>query len=145
MQITDKQKRIILIVLGIIIVLLILLLALRGCGAKEFEITFDTNGGSNISNLTIKKEGKITKPEDPTKEGYIFEGWYYDGKEFDFNTEVTEDMKLEARWSKVEVTGINLNAQNLTLKPEGIAELEVIFTPEGASSEVLLQLVKMVS
>ncbi len=137
MQITDKQKRIILIVLGIIIVLLILLLALRGCGAKEFEITFDTNGGSNISNLTIKKEGKITKPEDPTKEGYIFEGWYYDGKEFDFNTEVTEDMKLEARWSKVEVTGINLNAQNLTLKPEGIAELEVIFTPEGASSELV--------
>ena len=137
MQITDKQKRIILIVLGIIIVLLILLFVLKGCSAKEFEITFDTNGGSNVSSLTIKKEGKITKPEDPTKEGYIFEGWYYNGKEFDFNTEVTKDMKLEARWTKIEVTGINLNAQNLTLKPEGIAELEVIFTPEGASSELV--------
>ena len=137
MQITDKQKRIILVVLGIIIVLLILLFVLKGCGAKEFAITFDTNGGSNVSSLTIKKEGKITKPEDPTKEGYVFDGWYYNGKEFDFNTEITKDMKLEARWAKVEVTGINLNAQNLTLKPEGIAELEVIFTPEGASSELV--------
>ena len=137
MQITDKQKRIILVVLGIIIVLLILLFVLKGCGVKEYEITFDTNGGSNISSLTIKKEGKITKPEDPTKEGYVFDGWYYNGKEFDFNTEITKDMKLEARWAKVEVTGINLNAQNLTLKPEGIAELEVIFTPEGASSELV--------
>ena len=136
MQMSEKTKRIILFILGSIVIILIILLVMKNFSTKEYVVTFDTNGGGNVSTLTIEKNGKVTKPADPVKEGYVFDGWYYNNKKFDFNTEITQDMKLEARWIPVEATGISLNAQSLTLKPDGTAELKVIFTPDGASSEL---------
>ena len=66
--------------------------------AKNVTITFDTQGGSEIPKQTVKQGNKITKPADPTKSGYIFDGWVYDRKIFDFNTTVNEDMTLVARF-----------------------------------------------
>jgi uncharacterized repeat protein (TIGR02543 family) len=51
--------------------------------AKTLTISFDTLGGSNIEDIKITSEEftifKIN-PEIPTKENYIFEGWYYDSE-----------------------------------------------------------------
>ena len=44
---------------------------------KKFNITFDSNGGSNVIGQEVIKGEKITEPTTPTKEGYTFEGWYY--------------------------------------------------------------------
>ena len=45
---------------------------------------------------------QIVKPRDPTREGYIFAGWYLNGELFDFNTKITGDITLEARWTKID-------------------------------------------
>lgn len=42
---------------------------------NKYTITFDTNGGSDIESITDFYQNPIVKPEDPTKEGYIFMGW----------------------------------------------------------------------
>ncbi len=70
--------------------------------SKLYTITFDSNDGSHVDSI-IKKEGtKITKPADPTKQGYIFAGWYEDDgtfqKEFIFNTMPSKDITLYAKW-----------------------------------------------
>ena len=47
----------------------------------------------------------MTKPQDPIKEGYKFEGWYSDEElllPYNFNDPVTKDLKLYAKWSVVE-------------------------------------------
>ena len=44
----------------------------------EYTVTFNSNGGSMISNLKVELNGLITKPTDPTKEGHKFLGWYID-------------------------------------------------------------------
>ncbi|WP_409016256.1 InlB B-repeat-containing protein [Anaerostipes caccae] len=77
------------------------------------EITFDTAGGNKAPEMQTIDSGKnAERPEDPIREGYIFEGWYFtdeDGKEIEWNFEnpVYGNMILKAKWkeeSKPEVT-----------------------------------------
>ena len=42
---------------------------------NQYTITFDTDGGSAIDDITADYQSALTKPEDPTKTGYDFAGW----------------------------------------------------------------------
>ena len=42
---------------------------------NQYTITFDTDGGSQISPITLNYGDKITPPKDPKKIGYAFKGW----------------------------------------------------------------------
>ncbi len=72
---------------------------------NESSITFETTDGSDISGITVKNDNKITKPADPKKDGYKFEGWYKDSnytEKWDFDKDtVTKDTTLYAKWSKI--------------------------------------------
>lgn len=71
--------------------------------APTYTAQFDTNGGSTVSKAKTDENGKIEKPADPAKEGYIFAGWYSDSKltkRFDFSTALTADTTLYAKWSE---------------------------------------------
>jgi uncharacterized repeat protein (TIGR02543 family) len=68
-------------------------------------VTFETNGGSTIESQTLEAGNKAIKPADPTKAGYHFVNWYIDpaltdGSEYDFDTPVTQDITLYAKWEK---------------------------------------------
>ncbi len=43
---------------------------------------------------------KVEKPKEPAKKGYIFLGWYLGDEKFDFDTKITKDITLEAKWTK---------------------------------------------
>ena len=43
--------------------------------ANGYKITFDTAGGSQIDPITQAYGTEITKPSNPTKDGYVFIGW----------------------------------------------------------------------
>lgn len=65
------------------------------------KVTFETNGGSKIDAQDISDKSKATKPNEPTKEGFEFDGWYIDKeltKGFNFLQEITEDITLYAKW-----------------------------------------------
>ena len=71
----------------------------------QYTITFYMNDGTTEkSTKVVNKWNKVVKPEDPTREGYTFDGWYdkkENGKEYDFTKEVTSDISLYAYWSKI--------------------------------------------
>ena len=69
---------------------------------KSFVVKFETDGGTTISNQIIEKGNKIQKPIDPTKEGYKFLGWTLNGKDYDFNSIVEDEVLLKAKWEKIE-------------------------------------------
>ena len=75
-----------------------------GGGTTQYTVKFESNGGSAVSPQTVNRNNKATKPTDPTYEGHKFEGWYTD-KElttlYDFNTPVTKNITLYAKWSEV--------------------------------------------
>ncbi|MCI7745668.1 MAG: InlB B-repeat-containing protein, partial [Collinsella sp.] len=68
---------------------------------------FDARGGSATGDQTPASGSTVTKPADPTREGYTFGGWYTDEactKAYDFSAAVTADMTLYAKWTKNAVT-----------------------------------------
>lgn len=74
-----------------------------GTATPTYTAQFDTNGGSAVDKVKTDKNGKIERPADPTKEGYIFVGWYSDSKltkPFDFSAELTANSTLYAKWKE---------------------------------------------
>ena len=74
-----------------------------GSCVKEHNIIFDSNGGSYVRNQTVKDGDRAYEPSDPTRNGYRFLGWYYNGSTFNFNRSIYSDYTLVARWEKVEI------------------------------------------
>lgn len=72
-----------------------------------YSITFEVNGGTLISTLTVLEGTKATMPADPTKEGFIFAGWYvnadFTGEQFNFDSTIDSDITLYAKWTEVVV------------------------------------------
>ncbi len=70
-------------------------------------VTFDSNGGSDVSTLTVENDAEYTaaqKPADPVKNGYDFTGWYTDEDctvAYDWDAPVTEPITLYAGWTEI--------------------------------------------
>ena len=74
--------------------------------STDCVVTFRTNGGSELEDITVQFGEKIPRPEEPEREGYELEGWYTDihlTDEWNFDKDTVEgNMSLYAKW--VEVT-----------------------------------------
>ena len=65
---------------------------------EKVTVTFNSDGGSNVASQSIEKGKKVTKPKDPTKNGYTFNGWTLNGISYNFNNTVDKDITLKATW-----------------------------------------------
>ena len=96
---------------------------------EQFTVLFDSKGGSTVEAQEVVSDEKATKPDDPTRAGYIFAGWYaspdFSGDAWDFDANaVTADVTLYAKWVdgiKVTVTAGN----NGSVDP---SDTELVFT-----------------
>ena len=73
---------------------------------SPWVVAFNTDGGSEVAEQFVKNYLRAEKPaEDPTKEGYLFAGWYADKdctQPFVFeNTAITGKTNVYAKWSLV--------------------------------------------
>jgi uncharacterized repeat protein (TIGR02543 family) len=68
------------------------------------KVTFETDGGSAVAQQNVAYGDMAVKPAEPTKAGYNFDGWYKDAaftEAFDFNTAITADVTIYAKWSLI--------------------------------------------
>ena len=71
--------------------------------AKDYTVTYESNGGSTVPSQTVKYNETANKPADPTKSGYTFAGWYTEEKltnKYDFAALVTGNITLYAKWTR---------------------------------------------
>lgn len=71
--------------------------------SQAHRVKFDAQGGSSVNGQTPASGSTVSKPTDPTREGYTFAGWYTDEactEAYDFSVAVTADMTLYAKWIK---------------------------------------------
>ncbi len=64
-------------------------------------VSLQANGGKlNDPYRFVLNGGTLTEPEEPTRDGYSFDGWYtQSGDRYDFDTPVTGDLVLVAHWT----------------------------------------------
>lgn len=80
------------------------------CLSSGYTVTFDLGGavGTPPTNQEVENGGTANEPTDPTWDGHTFAGWYNGNTLWDFNTVVTGNMTLTAKWitnPTVTVTG----------------------------------------
>lgn len=67
-------------------------------------VSFDTHGGTPVDSQTVAHDAKVTRPQRPTREGYVFGGWYFYGDgsttpaRFSFDMPIDHDLVLHAAW-----------------------------------------------
>jgi len=74
---------------------------------ENYYAMFETNSSSFVPTEEITVGAKVTKPTDPTKSGYTFEGWYSDEDlttAWDFDTIPEANVTLYAKWSEAKTT-----------------------------------------
>ncbi|MGL5020860.1 MAG: InlB B-repeat-containing protein, partial [Mycoplasmatales bacterium] len=76
---------------------------------NSYTVSFDSKGGSPVSNQNVNYNDLVTKPNDPTKTGYIFEGWYKNTgltNEWIFASDKmpANNRTLYAKWTAIEYT-----------------------------------------
>ncbi len=73
---------------------------------EAYLVSFDTGiDGKTITPQLVLSGMSAVEPKAPEKDGYIFLGWTYEDKLWDFNTVVNSDMQLTAKWLVGELIG----------------------------------------
>lgn len=70
----------------------------------RYQVVFNSNGGSQVTQQTVTGGQKATEPAAPTREGYDFAGWQLNGAAYNFNAPVTSDITLVAQWTPEQYT-----------------------------------------
>ena len=86
---------------------------------NQYTITFDTNGGSEITPITQDYGTKITVPDNPTRKGYTFKGWDKEIPE----AMPAENITVKAQWE--------INQYTITFDTNGGSEIAPITQDYG--------------
>ena len=91
---------------------------LAACQKAKVTVTFDSQGGSAVTAVTVEEGSLIEEPADPSKpssdeeSAWNFTGWYTsaaatEDTRFEFSTKITEDITLYAGWTQQLVVRFN--------------------------------------
>jgi uncharacterized repeat protein (TIGR02543 family) len=97
-----------------------------------YTVTFETYEGSDLSAQVVNYNGKATQPQEPTYEGYTFEGWFADDAfetPFDFSLIISADVTVYAKW---EVYVFRTDDEELDY------DVERLMIPETATENLVL-------
>ena len=79
--------------------------------------------GGTYATQIVQAGEKAIEPDVPSRQGYQFTDWYLDDTKYDFDTAVTEDMTLTARWTA--------NQYTITFDTDGGSEIAPITQDYG--------------
>lgn len=123
----------------------------------EYTITFDSKGGSAVQPIKASAGAAITAPTDPTKDGFVFAGWYEstDGgttlsdTAFSFSYMPARVFTLYAKWATADIKGKTFKKvdaivewESEAVKQELLAEMEMTedeYVQFVASSKVTVE------
>ena len=105
--------------------------------AKTYTLTWDVNGGNTLTGDyttgTVAYGTTITKPADPTREGYTFAGW----SPAVAATMPAANTTYTAQWEEIKVASITVNPTTLDLKKGESATLTATVSPNNALNKTV--------
>ena len=104
-----------------------------------FKVYLELNGGTSVyekNEFRLEAPGLLPVPEDPTKVGYLFDGWYRDSQltqAWDFEIDVAlAEMTLYAKWIRdpdailYNIIILDVDGGKITVRPEKAAAGETV-------------------
>ena len=104
----------------------------------EYTITFDSMGGSPVTSEVVKAGQRVSRPNEPTKEGNNFTGWYTETDTinlFDFSIPIERDWTLYAGWEEALCTVTFDPMGGSAVSPITVRKGQTIEEPEQPSKE----------
>lgn len=115
----------------------------------EYTITFDSKGGSAVQPIKASAGAAITAPAAPTKDGFVFAGWYEstDGgttlsdTEFSFSYMPARVFTLYAKWATADIKGKTFNKVDAIVEWESEAVKQALLAEMEMTEEEYVQFV----
>ena len=115
----------------------------------EYTITFDSKGGSAVQPVKASAGAAITAPADPTKDGFVFAGWYEstDGgvtlsdTAFSFSYMPARVFTLYAKWATADIKGKTFNKVDAIVEWESEAVKQALLAEMEMTEEEYVQFV----
>lgn len=115
----------------------------------EYTITFDSKGGSAVQPIKASAGAAITAPTDPTKDGFVFAGWYEstDGgttlsdTAFSFSYMPARVFTLYAKWATADIKGKTFNKVDAIVEWESEAVKQALLAEMKMTEEEYVQFV----
>ena len=93
---------------------------------KPVTVTYDYGERGGIYAKQIVQAGETAiRPDVPSRQGYQFTDWYLDDTKYDFDTAVTGDMTLTAKWTA--------NSYTITFDTDGGSKIDPITQDYGTA------------
>ena len=90
--------------------------SLTAGGEAIYVVKFSSDNGTDVADQYIEIGSKVNEPTGLTRYGYKIEGWYTDSdfnNKFDFNSEVTSNLSLFAKWERILYSIVEGNGQEV--------------------------------
>lgn len=103
-----------------------------------YNVTFNSDGGSDVASQSVLSGGTASQPSDPTKAGgYTFNGWKLNDAAYNFSTAVTSDIELVADWTAPTLHTVRFmdGETELTELAQNIAEGTYASEPDPAPTK----------
>ena len=115
----------------------------------EYTITFDSKGGSAVQPVKASAGAAITAPAAPTKDGFVFAGWYEstDGgttlsdTAFSFSYMPARVFTLYAKWATADIKGKTFNKVDAIVEWESEAVKQAFLAEMEITEEEYVQFV----
>ena len=115
----------------------------------EYTITFDSKGGSAVQPIKASAGAAITAPTDPTKDGFVFAGWYEstDGgttlsdTAFSFSYMPARVFTLYAKWATADIKGKTFKKVDAIVEWESEAVKQALLAEMKMTEEEYVQFV----
>ncbi|VEU81099.1 RCC1 domain-containing protein [Haploplasma axanthum] len=121
-------------ILGVISITVFLFFIVACNQNIQFTIYFDSNEGTTVSPITTDGKSTITIPNDPTKDGFEFGGWYWDNNTFNrpftanslLIAPISSNMTVYAKWKLIKVTPTTYEVRFVSNGGTYVSPMEVI-------------------
>ncbi len=113
----------------------------------NYTVTFNSNGGTAVAAQTVEAGAKASQPAAPTRNGFVFKGWYLEGRAYDFAAAVNGNITLVAQWeavkaSPVKVTGITISGISKKIAAGKKIQLTAAVAPVNATDSSVTWTIK---
>ncbi len=94
-----KNKTSLILIFGSVMLLAVIIYYMN---FRTVTVEFVAKIGAGVAPISVKVGDTITEPNAPESDEYKFLGWYLNDEKFDFTKPIKKNIKLEAKWEKIE-------------------------------------------